>query len=75
MAENGIFVKIDEYRDVVDILNLTKDKIKEAKDTLEKVQHLKAQEDAEIESWHAEIEEAERRVSFLDRTLYDLENS
>jgi len=76
MQENHsqIFVKIDEYRDVLDILNLTKEKVNEAKDILNTIIRLKNEEDTEIENWHNELEEIEKKVSFLDKTLFDIDN-
>jgi hypothetical protein len=76
MPENRsqIFVKIDEYRDVLDILNLTKEKLNEAKDILNTIIHLKNEEDAEIENWHNELEDIEKKVSFLDKTLFEIDS-
>ncbi len=76
MPENHsqIFVKIDEYRDVLDILNLTKEKLNEAKDILNTITHLKNEEDGEIENWHNELEEIEKKVSFIDKTLFEIDS-
>ncbi len=71
---SNIFVKIDEYRDVLDILNLTKEKINEAKETLNIILRLKDQEDTEIEGWHNEIEEVEKKVGFIDKTLFEIDS-
>ena len=69
-----IFVKIDEYRDVLDILNLTKEKINEAKETLNTILHLKSQEDSELENWQSEIEEVEKKISSIDKTLFEIDS-
>jgi len=69
-----IFVKIEEYRDVLDILNLTKEKINEAKETLNTILRLKEQEDTEIENWQNEIEEVEKKISHIDKTLFEIDS-
>ena len=76
MPENRsqIFVKIDEYRDVLDILNLTKEKLNEAREILNTIMHLKNEEDTEVENWHNELEEIEKKVSFLDKTLFEIDS-
>jgi uncharacterized protein Yka (UPF0111/DUF47 family) len=69
METAPVFVKIDEYKNVLDIIQVLKGKIKEAKDVLEKVYQLKSEEDAELEEWSAELEEIEKRIDGIDRGL------
>ena len=65
-----IFVKIDEYKDIVDILALMRKKIKDAKSTVERINVLKNEEDSELETWHQSLDEVERKVDFIDKTLF-----
>ena len=71
--EMPIFVKIDEYKEVIDIVNIMKNKLVEAKDILAKINELKNREDAELELWNSGIEEVERKVEFIDKTLFEPE--
>jgi len=66
-----IFVKIDDYKDIIDIVTLLRKKINSAKDILGSINNLKSEEDAEIEQWNSNLEEIERKVEFIDRSLYD----
>ncbi|MFO7710253.1 MAG: hypothetical protein R6V53_00645 [Candidatus Woesearchaeota archaeon] len=68
-----VFVKIDEYKDVLDVIELVKAKIKESKTTLARINELKNTEDAEIETWTNELDEVERKIEFVDRTLFEPE--
>jgi uncharacterized protein Yka (UPF0111/DUF47 family) len=70
-----IFVKVDEYKDVLDILDLVKNKIREAKTTIGEINELKNQEDNEIALWSNEIADIERKVDFIDQTLLEPENA
>lgn len=72
--QDSIFVKIDEYRDIIDILNLTKEKLKEAQKTLETIEHMKNQEDSEIENWKSEIDEVEKRLESISKNFNEIEN-
>jgi hypothetical protein len=66
-----VFVRIDEYKDVLDVMNLIKSKIGEARETLAKINDLKNEEDAELELWHTSLEEIERKIDFVDKTLFE----
>ncbi|MBI4440830.1 hypothetical protein HY639_01560 [Candidatus Woesearchaeota archaeon] len=69
-----VFVKIDEYKDVLDIMNTIKSKLNEAKNTLGEINRLKNEEDAELELWHTSLDEAGRRVEFIDKALFEPES-
>jgi hypothetical protein len=66
-----VFVRIDEYKDVLDIMNMIKNKLEEAKETLGKINELKNEEDAELELWHTGLEEVERKIVFVDKVLFE----
>lgn len=70
MEEKPIFVKIDAYEDIRDILNLVKKKIAEARGVLDRIQQLRHEEEAELEVWNNEIEDVEKKVSFVDKSLF-----
>ena len=55
-----VFVRIEEYKDVLDVMNMIKNKIEDAKEILGKINELKNEEDAELELWHTGLEEVER---------------
>ena len=64
-----VFVKLDEYKELVKVLEETKEKLVNAKELLSKIEELKRQEDAELESWNTEISEAEERIDDVDKIL------
>ena len=66
-----VFVKIEEYKDVLDIMNMIRNKLEEAKRVIAKINELKNEEDAELELWHSGVEEVERKVDFVDRALFE----
>ncbi len=69
--ELPIYIKIEDYKDVLDIINLIKQKMKDAQSTLGKINELKKQEDREIELWNHTLDEIERKVDFIDRSLFE----
>lgn len=66
-----VFVRIEDYNEVLDVMNMVKSKIKEAKETLGKINELKNAEDSEVELWKTNLEEVERKVDFVDKTLFE----
>ena len=69
-----VFIKIDEYKDILDIIELLKLKVSQAQKTLEKIHSLKSQEDAELSSWQAGLGEIEHKIAEIDDSLYEPES-
>lgn len=72
-ANMPLFIRIEEYKDVLDTMNLLKRKIEEAKSTIDKIQALQMDEAREIEEWKSNIDDVEQKVDFIDNTLFDPE--
>ncbi len=68
-----IYVRIEEYRDVLDVINMIKNKLEEARTLLQEVQELKNEEDSELERWEQGLEAIERKVKYIDKTLFEPE--
>ena len=64
-----VYVKLDDFQDIVDITNMIRTKLKEARYILDKITELKKHEDTEIDKWASEIESVEEKVGMIDRTL------
>ena len=70
-----VFVKIEDYKDILDVLELIKDRLGEAKRTLADINELKNDEDAELELWSATLNEIEKKLEDIDRTLFEPEST
>jgi hypothetical protein len=71
MERKPLFVKIDDYKDVIDIMTLIKKKINDAKSILVSINDIKAQEDSEIEQWNNKIEDIEKKIEYIDKNLFE----
>lgn len=71
MSEKNVFVRMEEYREILDVIALINEKVKEARTTLGKIEDLKNQEDEEIEAWKASLGDVERKLKFIDKTLFE----
>lgn len=65
-----VFVKIEEYKDVLDVLDVVKSKLVEAKGTLDEIQKLKDEEDRELSAWVQNMDEIAQKVSNIDKTVF-----
>ncbi|MBI2522790.1 hypothetical protein HYW19_00200 [Candidatus Woesearchaeota archaeon] len=70
-----VFVKIDDYKDILDVLDLIKGKLAEAKRTLADLNELKNDEDAELELWSSTLNEIENKLNDIDRSLFEPEST
>ncbi len=64
-----VFVKVDDYNEIRDMISGIKQKIDSAKDTLAKAETLRAKEMDELTQWQHALDEIEQKVSHIDATL------
>ena len=67
--EGTVFVKLDDYKDIVEIVGLAREQLAKAKAAIERLSSLKQQEDSQIEGWQASLAEIERRIEEIDKRL------
>ena len=72
--EASVFVKVDDYKDVLDVLDLIKDKLEQAKKTLGDINELKKEEDSELELWKSTLDELEEKIHNIDNFLFEPES-
>ena len=73
MEEMPVFVKIEDYKNIVDVLHVSQEKLQTAKALLTKIQELKEEEDAELAAWQAELDDIDERLDHVSRTLLEPE--
>ncbi len=74
MERMPVFVKVDDYDGVLEIIGLLRKKLGEAKETLLKVHELKNEEDHQIELWQNTLAEMEKKVEFVHHSLSEPEH-
>ena len=70
-----VFVKVDEYKEILDVLDMIKGKIKEIRDTFGSINSLRNEEDAELAMWNNTINEIEKKVDSIDRIMFEPEQT
>ncbi len=69
--ERNVFIKIEEYNDILDLIALINEKVKEARLILGKLNELKNQEDSELLAWKNSLDEVERKLKYIDQSLFE----
>ena len=69
--DQNVFVKLDEYNDLLDIIALINEKIHDARDILGKIYDLKNQEDGELDVWRTSLDDVERKLKYIDQVLFE----
>ncbi|MBD3208937.1 hypothetical protein GF367_00780 [Candidatus Woesearchaeota archaeon] len=65
-----VFVKIDNYKEVLDLLDVIKDKLEQARGTLTDINKLKDEEDRELGAWTTNIDDIEKKIAEIDKTVF-----
>lgn len=73
MGGAPIFVKIDDYKEVLDVMEMIKDKIKEIRATLGAINTLRSQEEAEIAGWNKTIDDIEGKIDDIGKSMFEPE--
>ena len=70
-----VFVKVDEYKEILDVLDMIKSKVKEVRDTLGSINSLRNEEDAELAMWNNTINEIEKKIESIDKIMFEPEQA
>ena len=65
-----LYIKIEQYKELVEVLRGIDTKIQEASTVLDKLQQLKQDEDVQLETWANNLDDVKRRADELHETLY-----
>jgi hypothetical protein len=70
MPPTPVFIKIEQYKELTEILSAIDQKIGEAAALLSQLDRLKAEEDAQLQAWAASLEEIKGRSEELHTALF-----
>ncbi|MEK6863092.1 MAG: hypothetical protein AABW53_00125 [Nanoarchaeota archaeon] len=73
MDKMPVFIKIDEYEEVLELVKMVHRKLEDAKTTLLKINDLKNEEDHQLEMWQNALAEVEKKIDFINQSLNEPE--
>ena len=68
-----IFVKVDAYKEILDVLDLIKGKVEDIRGTLENLNELRKEEDVEVSKWNKTIDDVESKIAEIDKMMFEME--
>lgn len=66
-----VFVKIDEYNEILNILDVIKGNLAETKQTIDSINQIKKQEDDIIDGWNKSFDQISQKVDGISKTLFE----
>jgi len=73
IPEGPIFVNVNDYQSVLDCMNNIRNSIKESENIILRLNELKTEEEKEFEKWRSELEDIQKKLTYIDRTIFEAE--
>jgi hypothetical protein len=73
MAQKPVYVKLDDYKTILTLVDTVKQQVHAAQQTLDEIKKLKQEEDVELEIWQTVVAEIENRIAYIDNTITEPE--
>ena len=70
-----VFVKVDDYKEMIDVLDMIKHKVQDIRGTLSDINSLRNEEDAEITMWNTAIDDIEKKIGEIDSMMFEPEQT
>ena len=70
-----VFVKVEDYKEILDVLDLIKAKVSEIRHTLGEINTLREQENSELEMWNGAIDDIEKKIENIDKAMFEPEQN
>lgn len=72
--KSPVFIKIEEYRSVLDVLDELKKQVVDVRETLQDIDDIRAEEENDLQQWREKLNEVEKKILFVDQALFEPEN-
>jgi len=69
--KSPVFIKIDEYKEVLDTIDNLKKELGDVRLTLEEIKKLRTEEEQTLDDWETNVHEAEAKLLELDKSLFE----
>jgi hypothetical protein len=66
-----LYVPIEDYRAVLEGADHIRSNLKETSDILGRMNELKNEEDREFEKWRGELEDIQRKLTYVDKIIFE----
>jgi len=67
-----VFVEVEKFKDVLDDLNSTKISLKDGEEIMSKLEEIRLEKDKNFDKLKTRLEDIQRKLIFIDRTLFEI---
>jgi len=71
MENIPIYVKVDKYKELLEVLKTINAKLQAVDKTIDKINNLKSQEDEQLRQWTTNLADIKSRVEKINQAFYD----
>jgi hypothetical protein len=71
MENVPIYVKVDKYKELLEVLHAINAKLGQVDKTVEKINSLKAQEEAQLQAWSDNLADIKGRLERINNAFYE----
>jgi hypothetical protein len=71
MENVPIYVKVDKYKELLEVLRGINVKLGQVDKTVEKINALKSQEEAQLQQWSENLNDIKSRLERINNAFYD----
>lgn len=68
--QDPVFIRVDKYKESLEIFEKTREKIIEIEDLLKRNKQIKEEEEQQIGEWEAQIEEIKEQIQKIDKEMF-----
>jgi hypothetical protein len=69
--EAPIYVRVEKYKELVEVLHAVNERLEKVHATIERINELKAQEDAQLRAWAEHFSDVKTRVHRINEAFYE----
>ncbi|MGM5480019.1 MAG: hypothetical protein ACQESC_01000 [Nanobdellota archaeon] len=69
--KSPVFIKIEEYRKVLELVDKLKKKTTDVKKTVTQIKDLREKENDTIKYWEQKIDDIDKKIVYIDQTLFE----
>ncbi|MFP4402991.1 MAG: hypothetical protein ACOC3X_00410 [Nanoarchaeota archaeon] len=73
--EKKVFVRLNEYKEAIDLFEELKNKLNDAKDSISNIEKLHNEEKEEITVWENSLVEIEKKIGYVDSLILGKEDN
>ena len=69
-ALKPMFISIEDYQDILNSIGIIKDSLHDTENAMNRLNELKVAQERILEDWRTHIEDAERKITYIDQVIF-----